>query len=448
VTRVNFKYAFFPVSQTVLICLLLFIPATEADERSSIDSVDWQQRLEQLRSVPYVGLSDEETEQEDTGVKLHQPEKTCPGYNLYCIRSAGAAYLMDMEGREIHRWTYRDNPIGGTRHAVLNDHVIVLPNGDAVILKKNEGVIRVGWDSTPRWEVHMRAHHDVAQAPDGSFYVLTQELHEHRGLDVWFDVIVHLDAGGEMIGRWSTYDHLDGIKESMDTAPFLDTVLDSSLSRTSLSGSNLEQLKRNIAKKYRYDYFHTNTITVLPSTPLGEKDRRFRAGHLLVCFRNVDQIAILESGSYDILWSWGVGELEGPHHPTMLEDGNILIFNNGVKRGYSSIVELDPIENKILWDYRADPPRSFYTYSRGSAQRLPNGNTLICVSDKAYALEVTGEGEVVWRWQNPIMVGRHCETFYRMMRLETECVDRLLQLSRDRLRESETLEGVVPSRAQ
>jgi len=38
----------------------------------------------------------------------------------------------------------------------------------------------------------------------------------------------------------------------------------------------------------KYDYFHLNTITVLPETPLGIKDDRFRAGNLLVCFRNVN----------------------------------------------------------------------------------------------------------------------------------------------------------------
>jgi hypothetical protein len=141
----------------------------------------------------------------------------------------------------------------------------------------------------------------------------------------------------------------------------------------------------------------------------------------------VDQIAILDRTTYDILWSWGAGQLEGPHHPTMLEDGHILVFNNGVKRIHSSVVELDPLSGEIVWEYKAQVPRSFYTFSRGSAQRLPNGNTLICVSDKARAFEVTTSGEVVWKWQNPVMVGNHSETFYRMIRLPLEQIDRLSQ---------------------
>jgi hypothetical protein len=405
------------------------------------DSADWQQRLEQLRAVPYVGLSEEETEPEETGVKLYDPQKSWDGYNLYCIRSVGAAYLMDNHGREVHRWTYREKPMSGSRHAVMNDHVIMLEDGDAVILKKKEGLIRVGWDSTPLWEVELRAHHDVAPASDGTFYVLINELHQHRGLEVWFDVIVHLNADGREIGRWSTYEHLEEIKTDLDPAPFLDTALDSALVNPPGTEREVELLKKHIGNTYRYDYFHTNTITILPPTPLGERDRRFQAGNLLVCFRNIDQIAVLEPDSNRILWSWGVGELEGPHHPTMLQNGHILVFNNGVKRVSSSIVELDPVSGQIVWEYQADPPRSFYTFSRGSAQRLPNGNTLICVSDKAYAFEVTPEGETVWKWQNPVMVGNHCETFYRMMRLKVEPVNELIQAHHDARCARRSMEG-------
>ena len=419
----------------ILAVLLLCVPPAASDEavtdgQTPPDSLEWQQRLEQLRAVPYVGLSDEETEQEETGIKVHDPDLACDGYNLYCIRSAGAAYLMDNDGREVHRWTYRKRPMSGSRHAVMNDHVIMLDNGDAVILKKKEGLIRVSWDSVPIWEAEIRAHHDIAQAPDGSFYVLINELHEHRGLDVWFDAIVHLDADGREIGRWSTHDHLEEIKQVLDPGPFLDTVLDNVLAKKPGNEKRAERLKHDIGRQYRYDYFHTNTITVLPPTPPGERDRRFAAGNLLVCFRNIDQIAILDADTRRILWSWGAGVLEGPHHPTMLENGHILVFNNGVKRIHSSVVELDPVTGEIVWEYQADPPNSFYSFSRGSAQRLPNGNTLACVSDKAYAIEITPQGEVVWKWQNPVIVGRHCETFYRMMRLQKGLVDDLIESHR------------------
>jgi hypothetical protein len=173
-----------------------------------------------------------------------------------------------------------------------------------------------------------------------------------------------------------------------------------------------------------------NTVSLIPATPLEERDRRFQEGNLLVCFRNVDQIAVLEKDSYRVLWAWGEGELEWPHHPTMLPNGHILIFDNGVKRKYSRVVELDPIAESIVWEYVAEPPEDFYSFAGGSAQRLPNGNTLICESDNGHIFEVTREGEVVWTWLNPATRqwrrDGHRESVYRMLRLPSSAVDRLL----------------------
>ena len=38
----------------------------------------------------------------------------------------------------------------------------------------------------------------------------------------------------------------------------------------------------------------------------------------------------------------------------------------------------------------------------GSAQRLPNGNTLICADTYGYIVEVTADGDVVWEYIVPV----------------------------------------------
>jgi hypothetical protein len=114
----------------------------------------------------------------------------------------------------------------------------------------------------------------------------------------------------------------------------------------------------------------------------------------------VNQIAVLEQGTYRVLWAWGEGELEWPHHPAMLDNGHILIFDNGVRRESSQVLELDPITETIVWKYTAQSPTDFYSQARGSVQRLANGNTLICESDKGRVFEVTEDSEVVWTWLN------------------------------------------------
>jgi hypothetical protein len=111
----------------------------------------------------------------------------------------------------------------------------------------------------------------------------------------------------------------------------------------------------------------------------------------------------------------------------MLENGHILIFDNGVRRQYSRVLELDPVVKAIVWEYVAEPREDFYSYTRGSAQRLANGNTLISESDNGRVFEVTPEGEVVWRWLNPDTREGRPKIVYRMLRLPLAQGDTLLE---------------------
>jgi hypothetical protein len=175
-----------------------------------------------------------------------------------------------------------------------------------------------------------------------------------------------------------------------------------------------------------FDYFHANTVSLLPETDIGSRDRRFKAGNILTCFRNVNQIAILDQAMKEIVWAWGEGELEWPHNPTMLADGNILIFDNGVVREYTRIIELNPLTGVIEWEYGTERGQKFFSPTRGSAQRLPNGNTLVCDSDNGRVFETTREGEIVWEWLNPDTKKNRREQVYRMIRFDPEEIEPLL----------------------
>ncbi len=112
----------------------------------------------------------------------------------------------------------------------------------------------------------------------------------------------------------------------------------------------------------------------------------------------------------------------------MLEDGHILLFDNGLGRGWSRAVEMDPVSGKITWEYRASPPESFYTASKGSVQRLANGNTLLAESDKGVAFEVTTAGEVVWRFICPHKVERgERAAIVRMVRYPREIIEGVIR---------------------
>ncbi len=406
-----------------MLILLLASSGLLADEEVDHQPEDWERRLEMLRSVPYLAFSESTVDESDTGVVIYNPQKAYPGYNLYCTRWTGEAFLLDMSGRVAHRWRYLSVGGRGSYH-----HVDMLENGDLLVIKEYKELLRLNWDAKLMWEKEMVVHHDVAQDVDGSLYTIVREYRVHRGMGVWFDAIVHLAPDGEVIDRWSSYDHLNELKEVLDKNSFLDTILDSVLAGRSGDGKGAGDAKKALERRPEgLDYFHLNSVSVLPTSMHGEGDVRFQKGNLLICSRHVNQIAILEKKTYRPLWAWGEGELEWPHHATMLANGNILLFDNGIHRQYSRVIELDPVSKSVVWMYSSEPAELFYSKSRSSAQRLPNGNTLICESDDGRVFEVTGEGEVVWMWLNPSIEEGHREGLYRMMRLPADRIERLLQ---------------------
>ena len=115
----------------------------------------------------------------------------------------------------------------------------------------------------------------------------------------------------------------------------------------------------------------------------------------------------------------------GQHDASWIEpgcpgEGNILVFNNGLYRPtgkYSSVDEIvPPVDNNgnyylepdsaygpavQTWIYTANPPTSFYSSGISGAQRLPDGNTLICNGEMGKIFEVTPEGATVWQYTSP-----------------------------------------------
>jgi hypothetical protein len=130
-------------------------------------------------------------------------------------------------------------------------------------------------------------------------------------------------------------------------------------------------------------------------------DALHAADNVLVTSRNQDRIFIVSRSRRLLLWQWGKDELSRPHDGTWLGNGNILVFDNGVDRQSSRVVEVDPFLRKIVWQYPGAHGEPFYSAARGQAQRLANGNTLIVVSQAGMAFEVTASGEIVWRYRSP-----------------------------------------------
>ena len=60
------------------------------------------------------------------------------------------------------------------------------------------------------------------------------------------------------------------------------------------------------------------------------------------------------------------------------------------------------VSRQIVWSYQSKTNQGFFSHIGSGAQRLPNGNTLICSDTEGHLFEVTAEGELVWEYINPV----------------------------------------------
>ena len=94
--------------------------------------------------------------------------------------------------------------------------------------------------------------------------------------------------------------------------------------------------------------------------------------------------------------------VDAQDHATVLENGNILIFDNqGPEEEYSAVREFDPVTMPEVWSYIGNPDRPLHSATVGAKYRTPNGNTLIIEGKKGRAFEVAPERETVWEYLNP-----------------------------------------------
>jgi hypothetical protein len=335
-------------------------------------------------------------------ITVHKPEKCDPSYVLYNSRNMEVATLIDLEGNLIHRWSY---PQGFTWH-----YAELLPDGRlAAIIIELEGVdpgmlIELDWESNLLRKLDVPAHHDFDYLENGNVVALCREYVDNVQVYVpkatdpapttKSDRYIEIAPDGTVAWEWHADEH-------------------------ALELQNFVQVEFPRPDR---DWAHTNTVEVLRDNPVAKADPRFKAGNVIFSMRHVDTIGVIDRASGKVVWAWGPGVIQKQHMPTMLDNGHLLVFDNGSETGRSRVVELDPLAEEIVWQYVADPPESFFSFARGSNQRLDNGNTFIADADNGRLFEVTPEGEIVWEFTNPDQTNGRPQPLYRSMRYAREFV--------------------------
>jgi hypothetical protein len=369
--------------------------------------------VEQLTSLGYVQGSRPTPLR--SGVTLNTPGRAFPGLNFYTSGHGPEAILMDMDGRELHRWAcdYRtafpDRPEREREYlgSLYWRRAVLLPNGDVVAIFEGLGMIRLDRDSNVRWAIPNQAHHAVEVLPNGDIYVLTRKAHVLSRLNakrpVLEDFISILGSDGIEKGQIS-------LLECFENSP-MRIILDEAGVRTG-------------------DLFHTNSLQVLDGRTRMSL-AAFTAGNILTSLRRLNTIAVVDLQHRQVVWAHQ-GDYVRQHDPQLLDNGRIQLFDNGERR--SRVLEIDPISGEIVWQYLGDEERPFFPAECGAAQRLPNGSTLITESEGGRAFEITRDGETVWEFINPFRTGAEEEfvaTLFEVVRVVPDLLVEWLSLPGD-----------------
>ncbi len=381
------------------------------------------------------------------GTTIYKPDKAYSGYTLFSVDNFGA-FLIDMRGNVVREW----KNVGAVDHPVK-----MLPGGHIMGATGKSGGRSMGgedssdlaiadWNDRIIWS-HPKAgmHHDFERSgnPVG-YYAPGQEPSVAKGKTLILsnkivkkakisdkplldDILYIVDESGKVVWEWLASDHIDEMGFSIEARTTMYRYPNYVMSRT--------------PGEVGGDWIHVNTASWLgPNKWFDAGDRRFHPDNIIYDGRQTNTTGIIDHETGKIVWHLGpdfestrqlrdIGCTVGLHHAHMIPkglpgEGHILIFDNGgyggygapnptspfgmnnARREYSRVIELDPVNMEIVWEYNANNAGSrdlskFFSDYVSSAQRLPNGNTLITEGAFGRLFEVTKDYETVWEYISP-----------------------------------------------
>ena len=375
---------------------------------------------------------------------LSMTADTASGYTLFAPLSGTQTYLIDNFGREINSW--KSDKTSGASDYLLEDGSLLRCESTRNMSFNGGGsggrVKRTSWDGQVLWtyDYSNNEHcqqHDIEYLPNGNVLLLAWEVKSQseasaRGRtatgNVWMDHVVEVkpsgSTGGEIVWEWHVWDHLiqenDQSKSNYGTVADHPELVDINFksSESGFGGSSTDWLHTNaVAYNEELDQILISVLDLSEvwiidhSTTKAEAashsgGKHGRGGDLLYRFGNP---AAYKSGSNSSRL------LYQQHGPVWIAKGlpgagNIIVFNNGSQSRGSSVDEFKlPVDVDGKYDLTTAPekvwsyaPSGFYSTNLGNAQRMANGNTLICQGPQGTFWEVDSEKDVVWKYLSPV----------------------------------------------
>lgn len=376
------------------------------------------------------------------------------GYVLFSPINCDTTYLINKCGQRVHHWVSPFTP-GMSLYLQPNGHLIktgTYTDTSFGVAGGRGGIIEeYDWNNQLIWRYKifndsLCQHHDIKPMPNGNVMVLAwhsiskqkamdlgrrSENFKNNQTDLWGERLIELKPIGkdsaEIVWQWDLFDH---IVQDVDTA----------LPNYGQIDQHPELMNINYALTLQTnDWIHANGI-----------DYNENLDQIVISCHNISEFWIIDhsttkaearthrGGQFDkggdLLYRWGNPQaynmggtsdrkLFRQHHAYWIpngykDSGCIMLFNNGFNRdtaystveviqtpilpngSYSSSLPYAPSAPK--WIYKDSIPTNFYSQIISGAERMPNGNTMICSGVQGLFFEVTPAGKTVWKYKNPI----------------------------------------------
>ena len=391
------------------------------------------------------------------GLFVNDTMQAFKGNTLFAPKHNTMTYLINNDGRKIHEWSASTYAPGQS--------VYLLENGDLLRTCMVQGGLGSGggeggrieeydWDDNLLWQFDYSTndytqHHDIKKLPNGNIIMLVVEKKlwaqviaagfnpnnfqpeiQQKGYmlpDCIIEVQPTYPVGGTIVWEWHVWDHL--IQD-----------FDASKSNYGIVNAHPELIDtdgdhRNLPLFWN----HMNCIDYRPefdeiALSVRGNSEVWIIDHSTTTAQSAGHTGGIHGKGGDLLYRWGnpltygAGTIANQQYfeqhdaewikPGCPGAGDILCFNNGVNRNYSSIDEITPPVDangnysyvpgaaygpvNLAWTYVANPPQSLFAHDISGAQRQPNGNTLITNGPLGKFQEVTTAGAIVWEYINPV----------------------------------------------
>lgn len=354
--------------------------------------------------------------------------------------------LVDTQGNVVHSWSGS----ALTGHIESDGHLVrgAIASGGFAIGGMTGHIERLALDGTVVWDyLHVGptsyAHHDLEPMPNGNVLIIAWDKYtiadaiaagrdpaSITGTDWLPDSILELEPTGpttaNVVWQWHLIDHV--VQDIDPSKPNYGVVAN----HPGLLDINYPPIVLDDG-----DWNHANGLDYDPVRDLIVISSRAQDEIYIIDHSTTTAEAASHSGGNhgkggDILWRWGNPEaydagtaanqqLFGQHDPRFVTagypgGGNVTVYNNQFLPNQSAVHELvlplDVLGNFVLNQQtnRYDPAAPSWSFTEvgffsgfvSSAERLVNGNTLICSGAQRRLFEVDAGGTTVWSYSHPV----------------------------------------------